>query len=380
MIKLTLQSYWQPEDDLSAIMDNWIAAENAKIPADIRESLRGFFPHIGIFPEEADLIPESVAQYITMHSPSYQTYRKNHAADTQTGTPIEKRSFEQTLLARLQARYVLLEFYTAFVEMVRIAKRADVLYVKASSVKVKLSAPDEQESLQPKTEAEDELFSFLAEIEQSLRNFESVVPVEIVRYIGHESYQIPSDTLSSYRAVEDLPALSDLKKQAEAFFDRYGYVQTGRNTFAPKYDTKEPVARTDFKGSFLTRLQELYALLAFYAAFVESLQIAKDANDFYTKTSSIKVKSDLFDRETDLRPKTAEEEQLLAFLVEVERALCLFETLMPVEVARYIDYDIYQITGDSLSTYHMASEMFALLDLKKQAETLFCIHDTRGGE
>jgi hypothetical protein len=47
MIKLTLQGYWQPEDDMDAVISRWIEEENAKIPADIRENLRELFPSVG---------------------------------------------------------------------------------------------------------------------------------------------------------------------------------------------------------------------------------------------------------------------------------------------------------------------------------------------
>jgi len=204
-----------------------------------------------------------------------------------------------------------------------------------------------------------------------------MVPVETVKYIGYLSYQIPGDTLSTYRAVEGLVELSDLKKQSEELFRRYGYIQIGRNAFALKHDKNQSESKSaspgtnTFKQKFLVRLQELYTLLEFYATFVESLIVAKRANDFYSKTCSIKAKSDLLETKVDLHPRTKEEEQMLAFLVEIEKSLRLFENVMPVEIARYIGCDSYQISGDSLSVYSIALEMLELLDLKKQADAYF---------
>jgi len=367
MIKLTLQNDWQPEDDMDAIVDKWIAYENAKIPSDIRESLRAFFPHIGISPDEADLIPASVAHHITMHSTTYRKYVKEQKESAQ------KSLFEQEFFARLQALYVVLEFYTAFMETLSIAKRANILYVKASLVKVKSGLLEEKVKLWPKTNADEEQLTLLVEIENALRRFENIVPVEIVKYVDYDSYQIPSDTLSTYRAVGDLVELPALKKQAEELFDRYGYIQTGRNTFAPKSINAKGNA---FKREFWARLQELYSLLEFYAAFVESLLIAKRANDFYLKTCSIKISSGLLEKEMALYPKTKEEEQMLAFLIETEKHLRIFGNVMPVEVARYIGYDVYKISGDILSAYSIAAEMFELLGLKKQAEAFFVCMDT----
>ncbi|MCL2856566.1 MAG: hypothetical protein FWE19_02420 [Oscillospiraceae bacterium] len=367
MIKLALQNSWQPEDDLSAIVDKWIAEENAKIPAEVRENLREYFPHIGISPDEADLIPASVAHHITMHSLTYRKYLNSQ----------NKSIFEKEFFVRLQALYTILDFYTAFVETVSITKRANVLCLKLISIKVKSGLLEEKSNLMPKTRADEELLTLLVEIENSLLAFESIVPVETVKYIGHVIYQIPSDTLSTYRTVEELVQLSDLKKQAEELFGRYGYIQTGRSTFVSKHDKKQSESENTnleaytFKQRFLVRLQALYILLEFYTTFIESLIVAKRTNDFYLKSFSIKVKPDLPEKEVTLCPKTKEEEQMLAFLVEIEKSLRLFENVMPVEIARYIDYDIYQISGDSLSTYSIAAEMFGLLDLKKQAEGFF---------
>ena len=174
LIKITLQDSWQPEDDLSAVVDKWIAEENAKIPADVREKLREFFPHIGISSGEADLIPASVAHHIVMNSFAYRKYFNGQSGNGQ------KSPFEQEFFGRLQAIYVILEFYASFVETVAITKRANVLYLKATSMKVKSGLRKEEVSLLPKTKAEEEMLTLLVEIENSLRVFESVVPVEIV--------------------------------------------------------------------------------------------------------------------------------------------------------------------------------------------------------
>jgi len=225
MIKLTLQGYWQPEDDADATIDKWIAEENAKIPADIRENLRGFFPQIGLSSDEADCIPASVAQYITTHSQTYQTYMR----DQKKHTVIEPAFFE-----RLQVLYILLDFYANFVETVQLAKRADAFYVNAASTKVKPDALKKELDLCPKTKEEERMLALLVEIEYALRRFEQIVPVNIAKYIDYDSYEIPSDTRATYRAVKELTELPDLRKQAEALFYTHGYVRTGKNSFAPK--------------------------------------------------------------------------------------------------------------------------------------------------
>ena len=380
MIKLTLQNDWQPEDDATATFDKWIADENAKIPPDIRESLREFFPHIGMSSDEADLIPASVAQHIVVYSLTYHKYINARKKSTQNVSEINKSLFNQEFLARLQALYVILEFYAAFAKTLQITKRANAFYVKSSSMKIKSGLLDKKVTLPPKTRAEEDLLAFLSEIEKSLRMFENIVPVEIVKYIGHDSYQIPGDTLSTYSAVMDISELPELKKQAEELFSSYGYLQTGRATFAPRYDeTKNAqmsmnTEENAFKQEFLARLQALYTLLEFYAAFVETLLIAKRAGSFNIKACSTKVMPGLFDGEIHLRPKTKSEEQMLSTLVEIEKSLRMFENVVPVAVAKYIGYDSYQIPGDSLSAYSAAAEMLELLDLKKQAEELFCMH------
>ena len=229
MTKLTLQSYWQPEDGLDAVISRWIKEENAKIPADIRENLRGLFPQIGISPDEADLVPESVAQYITTNSAAYQKYIKNRQNEN-----VEKSAFTQKFLARLQALYVKLEFYAAFVETVQLAKHAGSFYVKSCSAKIYPGLLKGEADLRPKTQEEEQLLSLIVEVEKALTMFESIVPVEVARYIGYDSHEIPSDTLGTYLAVEEMTSLADLKKQAETLFCTHGYVQTGKNSFAPK--------------------------------------------------------------------------------------------------------------------------------------------------
>jgi hypothetical protein len=302
-----------------------------------------------------------------MHSQTYQNYRNDHRGRVQ-----HEASFsEQELLARLQTLYVILEFYATFVKTLFFSKRANLLYVKASSVKVKSGLRDEEAVLRSKTKATEDLARLLAEIEKSLRMFENIVPVEIVKYTGYDSYQIPSDLLSVYHAAEELLELPDLQKQAEALFDRYGYVQTGRNSFAPRY--AQQIETHSFGEVFFPRLQALYTLLKFYAAFVDSLSVAKRAGEFYVKTSTVKVWSNLLEREAELRPKTEDEERMLAFLIEVEKTLRLFEHVVPVKVAKYATYDSYQIPGDSLSAYRAAVEMPELSDLKKQAEAFFAM-------
>jgi len=371
MIKLTLQDYWQSEDDISSIIDDWIADENAKIPEDIREKLREFFPHVGISPDEADKIPESVAQHITTNSIAYRNYVIGQKASEKSG------SFEQENFIYLQGLYVILEFYSSFIETVKIAKRADMLHVKKSSAKIKLDLSDKKISLQPKTEQQEKLLTLITQIENALQVFENTVPVDVVKYMDYNSYQIPADTTSTYSVATELIKLSELKEQAESFFDKHGYVQTGRTTFVSKYnenadtlvyDENEEKSR---KLRIEARLKSLYSLLEFYDAFVESMIIAKRTNDFYKKTSSIQVESDLLERELNICPKTEKEKQVLGLIINIERSLQIFENVMPIEIVKYTEYDTHQISGDSLSNYSIASEMHDLLDVKKQAGAFF---------
>ena len=215
MIKLTLQDYWQPEDDISAIIDKWLSEENAKIPADIRENLRGLFPHIGISPDEADLIPASVAQYITVHSSAYRKYLTGGAQVGGEGGKDRLTVFEQEFFPRLRALYVRLEFYAKFVEVFLHNKQAGILYVDESSIRVSSDLLKAESSPCAKTKMQEQMLTFLTKIEEALSEFESIIPVETLRYIGQTGYKIPEDTVSTYHAAQDMVYLIDLKKQAE---------------------------------------------------------------------------------------------------------------------------------------------------------------------
>jgi len=368
MIKLTLQDYWQSEDDITSIVDDWVADENSKIPEDIREKLREFFPHIGISPDEADAIPESVAQHITTHSIAYRNYVINQKESAKSS------SFEQEIFKYLQELYVLLEFYSSFIETVLIKKRANMPHVKESSAKVRLSRNSKKGTLQPKTDAQEDIIALITQIESALQLFESVVPVNVAKYIDYSSYQIPEDTTATYTTATELVRLGELKEQAVALFEKHGYIQTGRTTFISKYDTNKAISAYDEaeelerKRQIETRFQALYSLLEFFDAFVDALLIAKGADDFYKKTSSIQVESDLLNKELDICPKTKKEKQMLEFIVNMEKVLQIFENVMPVEIEKYIDYDIHKISGDSLAMYNIASEMHKILDIKKQVD------------
>lgn len=350
MVKLTLEHDWHSADTAAATLDAWLAQENAKIPADIRESLRGFFPQIGFPSEEADVIPASVARYIITHSQTYRAYMK---------TCKERPQTQPECLAYLQGLYMVLDFYATFVETVQMAKRVNALYVTPFTTKVKSDLR--------KTKAEAPQPELLCRIEQALRLFEHTVPVEVASYIGYDNYQIPGDTLATYHNLDEYTQLAELRQQAKALFCQHGYIQTGRNTFAPK--GVYPGAKA-FRQAFFTRLQELYPLLEFYAVFLDAIPSAKPEQSASITTGAVEIVPNLLDTTPALQPGTEEEAQMLTLLVDIERALHLFGHVMPVQVAKYTDYDSYQISGDTLAARNMAPEMLGLLDLKQQAETL----------
>ncbi|MCL2201199.1 MAG: hypothetical protein FWB75_04475 [Oscillospiraceae bacterium] len=235
MTKLTLQDYWQPEDDAAAIVDKWTAEDNANIPPEVRESLREFFPRIDLSPDEADVIPQSVARYITTNSRAYQKYMKERSERTSPDGLITCKSpFEEVFLLHLQGLYAILEFYDEFVESVKSARQAKAVYVDAAEAKISLELLGKKPELLSKTKEDEKLMLFLTEIDKSLRMFESLVPVDVVRYIGHAGYRIAGDTAETYRAVPELVKLQDLKKRAEELFYRFGYVRGERNLFVPK--------------------------------------------------------------------------------------------------------------------------------------------------
>jgi len=224
MIKLTTQDYWQPEDDADAIIEKWLSEENAKIPADIRENLRGLFPQIGLSPDEADSVPESVAKYITTNSIAYQKYIKNENS--------KKSIFIEEALKHLQTLYIKLEFYATFIETVKNAEQSGSIYINSSKTQINHELPTTKISSLPKTQEEEQMLSFIVEIEKVITMFESIVPVKVAKYIGYDSHEIPEDTLATYKSVEKLSLLTELKNQAEATFQKFGYIQTGKNTFA----------------------------------------------------------------------------------------------------------------------------------------------------
>jgi|GEM_PF-3160865 len=373
MIKPTPKDCWQHEDDASEVIDKWIADENAKIPDDIRGNLREYFHHIGICADEADLIPASVAQHIIKNSITYSRYKKEHKESEQKKAKIESIFAEHEFIAHLQALYVKLEFYSAFSEAVLLSKRANTLYMKAFSIKVKPGLLEKKSNQLPKATIDDEQLTFLVRIEKCLRMFEDIVPTSIVKYVDYDSYQIPGDTLATYLAVEKLIELFDLKDQVESFFRKYGYIQIGRSTFIKKCDKNEIEQKNqtaegrNFFRAILMRIQAQYTILECYAEFVESLLTAKRISDFSLKTYTARVRTELLESELELLPKTGEEEKMLVFFIESGKSLRKFEHVMPVEISKYIDHDSYRISGDILSTYSLAEEFLELLELKKQA-------------